>query len=405
MSARDIEAVRAAIRRGYGCGHDPVPDDGECLHEGWHALNRIVAESDAARAERERIAYDLHEILAACMCARPDDVPREKLLAWRGQRMLECIWGYCQTDLGVFHGSGEDGSEWREWAEAHGLKSGLDRELARNLHGPALERDREQRELFAAAMGPVIAKRMLKGMRDEPGHARQATEDTTAETIRDVGVTRCEMCHAVEPCDDLPAIGGPVCGACQAYFKPNGDPDDYPVPKCQTCGGAAESDESYALPENNGVHAYPVPAQLCQPCAYLLAEEVAEWAESIRAGSDSAENEQPKPLLLKHGQAGRDPLRRWMDKHLRVQTDAAIRVPEVADAISRLEARTQVDKDAIEHLVMTVLEASRVLEVLRVASAALEWDEEPGELGRCVKLSDACNDLRGVLPSADEASS
>jgi hypothetical protein len=117
--------------------------------------------------ERERIAYDLHEIVRQVLCTkRPEDMPESDEARWRFTWLMNCIWGYCQTDLGVWHPSGEDCSPWRKDAARY-----FDLSLVNGRHPDEQERDREQRRLYAEAMAPRVAQRMLEVMRQPESEA------------------------------------------------------------------------------------------------------------------------------------------------------------------------------------------------------------------------------------------
>ena len=110
----------------------------------------------------EAIAVDLGEIVRAVMFApRPAKVPEAREAGWRYGWLEACIWGYCQTDLGVWHESGEDCSSWREDAKRMGID--LSNVVGRTWDERA--RDSEQRRLYAEAMGPRVAQQMLDTMR------------------------------------------------------------------------------------------------------------------------------------------------------------------------------------------------------------------------------------------------
>lgn len=121
--------------------------------------------SEDERKLRESVAADLLEIGAAVTVAKPPATAKtpEQRNDWRFWWLLHCLYGYCDTDLGTPHGSGEDMSGWREDATAQGI----DVSLVDGTSGEEDARAREQRRLYAEAMAPQLAERMLDGMRGE----------------------------------------------------------------------------------------------------------------------------------------------------------------------------------------------------------------------------------------------
>lgn len=104
---------------------------------------------DERDEDRERIGIDLQAIVREVLLAKPpDDVPAARQDTWRFNRLCALLWGYCQTDLGVPHGSGEDCSSWREDA----ARVGLDLSEVRGMTWAERARDEEQRTLLAEAM-------------------------------------------------------------------------------------------------------------------------------------------------------------------------------------------------------------------------------------------------------------
>lgn len=93
------------------------------------------------------IFYRLVAITSAVIVSPP------KGHAWFGW-ILDGMWGYFQTEHNLYHPCGEDYSKWREDAAAKGIEH-------RTFE---TTRDREQRELYAERMGPVVAQRMLDAM-------------------------------------------------------------------------------------------------------------------------------------------------------------------------------------------------------------------------------------------------
>lgn len=113
--------------------------------------------------DKEAIACDLHEIVSQVLCVDPPPgLPKEREGQWRFTWLTACLWGYCQTDLGVWHGSGEDCSSWRE--DATGV--GIDLSLVTGRTYGERARDEEQRRLYAEAMAPGLVDRMLASMRE-----------------------------------------------------------------------------------------------------------------------------------------------------------------------------------------------------------------------------------------------
>lgn len=117
------------------------------------------------RKLRESIACDLLEIGSAVMVAKPPATAEtpEQRACWRYGWLAHCLYGYCDTDLGTPHGSGEDMSGWRKEAAAQGI----DVSRVDGTSGEEDARAREQRRLYAEAMAPRIAEQMLDGMRGE----------------------------------------------------------------------------------------------------------------------------------------------------------------------------------------------------------------------------------------------
>lgn len=103
------------------------------------------------RSERtaERIAYDLHEIVRRVLLADPPKgmAPKDEG-GWRWGWLMHCIWGYCQTDLGVDPPGEEDGSAWREEA----LRMGIDCSRVDGRTEAERTRDATQVARYALAM-------------------------------------------------------------------------------------------------------------------------------------------------------------------------------------------------------------------------------------------------------------
>lgn len=96
---------------------------------------------------RERIARDLHAIVAAVLLATPPKkLGKQGPARWHYNWLNACLWGYVQTDLGVPHASGEDASTWREDA----ARVGIDLSDVTGRTFAEGNRDREQKRLYAA---------------------------------------------------------------------------------------------------------------------------------------------------------------------------------------------------------------------------------------------------------------
>ena len=118
--------------------------------------------------EKKRIGRDLHNIVTAVLLYKPPEgVEPEKVGGWRWGWLMHCVWGYAQTELGVWHPSGEDGTLWREEA----AEAGLDLGRVDGLTGPERKRDEAQREMYAEAMAPGLVSKMVDGMKARPGAA------------------------------------------------------------------------------------------------------------------------------------------------------------------------------------------------------------------------------------------
>lgn len=80
------------------------------------------ATAQTLSAERASIGRDVQQIVSAIITApRPPNMAPDRVPAWEVNWLIACLLGYCQTDLGVAHASGEDGSGWREDAARHGF--------------------------------------------------------------------------------------------------------------------------------------------------------------------------------------------------------------------------------------------------------------------------------------------
>ena len=118
----------------------------------------------AEATERERIAYDLFAICMQASVAMSDAAKAGEPKAGGGGcwTLYEAIAGYCETDLGVPHASGETLADWREQL----VKRGGDAQFTHHLLGAARKRDEEQRRLYAEAMAPR-AKAAVRAALDE----------------------------------------------------------------------------------------------------------------------------------------------------------------------------------------------------------------------------------------------
>lgn len=118
-----------------------------------HAADEAISESN-----RERIAHDLFEIWGTVLVATPPKGVKDEH-RWRFNWLANCVIGYCHTDLGTPHPSGEDASTWREDAKKVGL-------VFPTVDGktPAeRSKDAQQRALYELAMA---SKRAAPG--EEP---------------------------------------------------------------------------------------------------------------------------------------------------------------------------------------------------------------------------------------------
>ncbi len=80
----DLESIQKGLRSGWGCAHNPVPDDGETVHEAWHAALRMrdrIAELEAVLKERARVS-----IVEADRIAELESQQRMGDLATQGYR-------------------------------------------------------------------------------------------------------------------------------------------------------------------------------------------------------------------------------------------------------------------------------------------------------------------------------
>lgn len=110
----------------------------------------------------ERIAIDLHAIISSVLLTEPPaDMPKQHEQGWRWHWLMACVWGYCQTDLGVPHQSGEDGSGWREDA----AKQGLDMSSVRGLTYAERRHELEQQRLYAAM---ITTRALAEASKPEP---------------------------------------------------------------------------------------------------------------------------------------------------------------------------------------------------------------------------------------------
>ena len=117
--------------------------------------------------ERERIAFDLLALTTEAMPrireAGGDPGATEKAWAEAWATLWESVIGYCETDLGVMHGSGESMADWRDAL----TKRGRTAEFTHHLNGAARERDKAQRDRYADLMAPRIVQKALSHMRGE----------------------------------------------------------------------------------------------------------------------------------------------------------------------------------------------------------------------------------------------
>ena len=121
----------------------------------------------SGETERERIAYDLLALTFESMPRLrevgddPDAIQKAWAEAWA--TLWESVIGYCETDLGVMHGSGERSADWRETM----VERGRSVDGTHHLSGSDRARAKAQRERYAELMAPRIAQRALAYMRGE----------------------------------------------------------------------------------------------------------------------------------------------------------------------------------------------------------------------------------------------